>query len=388
MGSITATPPTQHPPSQLFAPLKLGNLTLAHRIVMAPMTRFRANDAHIPSPLAATFYGQRASVPGTLLITEATFISPRASGFPNTPGIFNGAQIAAWKTVTDAVHTKGSYIFLQLQALGRGADAALLKTDPDGPFDFVSSSATPIDSTQPVPRALSTSEIKSYIDDYATAARNAMEAGFDGVEIHGALGFLIDQFTQDVSNRRDDAYGGSVENRSRFALEVARAVVDAIGPDRVGVRLSPYSTFQGMKMADPVPQFVHLVQGLKDLGIAYLHLVESRVVGNEDVESQDEVVKAETLDVFVQAWGGVGPVLLAGGFTPESAKKAVDDEFKGKDVAIVFGRHFTANPDLPFRIANGIAFASYDRPTFYGGQEKGYTDFAFSDEFVRLQSKA
>ncbi|CAG8417253.1 unnamed protein product [Penicillium salamii] len=195
--------------SRLFEPLKIGTLQLNHRVVMAPLTRFRADNAHVPLPIVSTYYGQRASVPGTLIISEATFISPRAGGYPNVPGIWNSEQIAAWKEVTNAVHEKGSVIFLQLWALGRVAVPEIAKTEG---FDVVSSN-----------------EIQIFVAEYAQAARNSIEAGFDGVEIHGAGGYLIDQFTQNNCNKRDDEYGGSIENRSRFVLEVASAVSNAVG---------------------------------------------------------------------------------------------------------------------------------------------------------------
>ena len=342
---------------------------------MAPLTRYRANDAHVHTSLAVEYYTQRASVPGTLLITEATFISPRASGYANPPGIYNKDQIAAWSKVTDAVHKKGSYIFCQLWALGRTADPAIVRSEA-GEKWFASSSAVPMEAGRETPRALEEEEIWGFVGDYAQAAKNAIEAGFDGVEIHGANGYLMDQFTQDTANKRTDAWGGSVEKRSRFALEVARVVVDAIGSEKVGIRLSPFSSFQGMKMADPLPQFSHLIAGLKDLDLAYLHLVESRVTGNADIESTDKV------DPLLEIWGQTKPVLLAGGFQPGSAKLAVEEEYRGYNVLIVFGRHFIANPDLPFRIEKGIELTKYNRNTFYIAKSPvGYIDYPFSKEW-------
>jgi len=368
MGSTTATP------SRLFEPLKVGSVTLQHRLVMAPLTRFRADDAHVQLSFVPTYYAQRAAVPGTLLITEATFISHRAGGYPNVPGIWSDAQIAAWRKVTDAVHAKGSFIYCQLWALGRTANPDCAKAEG---IEVVSSSPNPIDSSHLVPKEMTHEEIKQFIGDYAQAARNAVEgAGFDGVEIHGANGYLIDQFLQDTCNRRTDSYGGSVENRSRFALEVTQAVVDAVGADKVGIRLSPFSTFQGMKMDDPIPQFTHVITKLKDFKLAYLHVVESRVSGNADIESTAKI------DFAVDAWAGTSPVLVAGGFRPDSAKRAVDEEYTDKDIAIVFGRYFISNPDLPFRIRQGIPLNPYDRETFYlPKSEKGYTDYPFSSEF-------
>ena len=340
---------------------------------MAPLTRFRANDAHVHGDLAVEYYSQRASVPGTLLITEATFISPRASGYPNVPGVYNAAQVAAWKKVTDAVHAKGSFIYCQLWALGRAATPDVLKKEGNEKW-YTSSSDIPLEG-KPKPRPLDEEEIWGYVQDYAHAAKTAIEAGFDGVEIHGANGYLVDQFLQDTANKRDDAWGGSVEKRSRFGLEVAKAVVEAVGADRTGIRLSPFSTFQQMKMAEPIPQFSHIIKGLKELKLAYIHLVESRVSGNADVEPTEKV------DPLLEVWNNASPVFLAGGFQPESAKKSVE-EYGKYDVVVVFGRHFIANPDLPFRVQKGIEFTKYNRDTFYKtGSPDGYIDYPFSKEF-------
>ncbi|KIW10861.1 hypothetical protein PV08_10160 [Exophiala spinifera] len=376
MGSIATSTASQS--SRLFEPLKIGTMTLGHRIAMAPLTRFRADDNHVPLPFVSTYYSQRGSTPGTLLVTEATFISPQAGGYANVPGIYTDEQVEAWRGVTSAVHARGSYIYLQLWHLGRCANPQVAAAEG---IRVVSSSPSPLlKDGQPeavVPHELTPEEIRGVVADYAAAARNAVErAGFDGVEIHGANGYLVDQFLQDGVNTRTDAYGGSVENRSRFGLEVARAVVDAVGPEKVGIRLSPFSTFQGMKMDDPVPQFTHFVTALKDLNLAYIHLVEARVSGITDVETTDNV------NFLIDAWDNTSPVLVAGGFTPDSAKRAVDHDYKDKDVAIVFGRHFISTPDLPFRIKKGIDLNPYDRATFYNPKsEIGYTNLPFSAEF-------
>ena len=359
----------------LFDPIRIGSIPLSHRVVMAPLTRYRANDAHVHTSLAVEYYSQRASVPGTLLITEATFISPRASGYANAPGIYSKDQIEAWKNVTDAVHKKGSYILCQLWALGRTAQPEIVRKEA-GEKWFASSSAVPMQAGTEAPRALEEEEIWGFIGDYVQAAKNAMEAGFDGVEIHGANGYLVDQFTQDVCNKRTDAWGGSVEKRSRFALEIAKAVTGAVGSDKVGIRLSPFSTFQAMKMADPIAQFGHLIRGLKELKLGYLHLVESRVLGNATIEATEKV------DPLLEIWGKASPVLLAGGFDPDSAKRAVEEEYTGYDLMIVFGRHFIANPDLPFRIQKGIELTKYNRDTFYNAKDPvGYIDYPFSKEW-------
>ncbi len=359
----------------IFDPIKIGRSELSHRLVLAPLTRYRANLSHVHGDLAVEYYSQRASVPGTLLITEATFISARAGGDDHAPGIYTADQIAAWKRVTDAVHAKGSFIFCQLWALGRVAQKEVLEREV-GPGWLVSSSAVPMEEGAETPRELTEDEIWSYIGDYAQAGKNAIEAGFDGVEIHGANGYLIDQFTQDTCNRRTDSWGGTIANRSRFGLEIAKAVIDAVGADRTGMRLSPFSDFQGMLMTDPVPQFSHLIQNLKNLHLSYLHLVESRVSGNADVEGTHKI------DFAVEIWGKTTPVLLAGGFQPESARNAIEEKYKEYQVLVVFGRYFISNPDLVFRVKKGLALSRYNRETFYVPESReGYVDYPFSREF-------
>lgn len=375
--SMGIAPPLQS--SRLFEPLNIGTMKLAHRVVMAPLTRFRAEDDHVLLQIAEDYYEQRAkAVPGTFIISEATMISPRASGYANVPGIEAKAQIEQWRKIVDKVHKAGSYIYLQLWALGRVADPSVRKAEGH-PAEVVSSSAVPYEEGAPVPRALEEEEIQQFIQDYADAAKIAVhEAGFDGVEIHGANGYLIDQFTQDTCNKRTDRWGGSIENRSRFAVEVTKAVIEAVGAERTGLRLSPWSQFQGMKMADPVPQFEHLNKELKKLNLGYLHLVESRISGNADVEATEKV------DPFVKVWGKTSPVLLAGGLKPDSAKKALDEEYKDIEMAAVFGRYFIPNPDLVYRLQHGSNLRDYDRNTFYTPKSKvGYADYEFSEEWKK-----
>lgn len=360
--------------SNLFKPLKLGNVQLQNRVVMAPLTRFRADDDHVPLPFVPEYYAQRASAPGTLLITEATFIAPQAAGYGNAPGIWSQAQIDSWKNVTEAVHKKGSFIYLQLWALGRAAAPGQLKKELGPDAKVVSASDIPFEGGA-TPTPLTEAEIKEYVGLYTQAAKNAVAAGFDGVEIHGANGYLIDQFLQDVSNNRTDSYGGSIENRARFGLEVSKSIVDAIGAERVGIRMSPYSSFQGMKMKDPIPQFSYYTQELKKLKLAYIHVVESRISGNAEVETTDKV------DFLIDIWDNQSPVLIAGGFTADSAKTAVDEEYKDKDIAIVFGRYFISNPDLVYRIQKDIPFTKYNRDLFYNkGEKHGYIDWEFAKE--------
>lgn len=361
--------------SKLFQPLKVGNMTLQNRIGMSPLTRFRASDEHVPGPLIAKYYAQRASAPGTLLVSEATFMSAISGGYDNVPGIYNQAQIDGWKQVTDAVHEKGSYIYCQLWDLGRAASPKVAERDG---FKVKSASAVPMEEGGNVPEALTLEEVRQKVLDYAQAAKNAVAAGFDGVEIHGANGYLVDQFIQDVSNQRTDAYGGSIENRSRFCVEVVEAVVKAVGADKVGIRLSPFGVFQGMGMKDPRPQFLDVLRKIREHKLAYVHFVRSQIAGNQDVQAKSE----DSLDWALDAWT-VSPVLIAGGFTDaEDAKVVLDGEFKDHDVVAMYGRYFISTPDLVFRLKEGIPLEKYNRDTFYlPKSETGYIDQPFSKEF-------
>lgn len=360
--------------SRLFKPLKIGSIELKNRVAMAPLTRFRVSDDHAILPFAAEYYGQRASVPGTLLITEATAITAQHGGYPNVPAIETQEQINAWKKVTAAVHEKGSFIYLQLWALGRVANKEYAQSQG---IEVKSSSATQLSEDLAVPKEMTAEDIKGTVGAYAQAARNAVEAGFDGVEIHAANGYLVDQFLQDTCNKRTDNYGGSVENRSRFAIEVTQAVVDAVGADKTGIRLSPFSKFQGMRMDDPISQFSHIIKKLNDLNLAYLHLVESRVAGDGDAEGHDSL--KPLYPIYTSS-----PILVAGAFKADSARKLVDEELKDRDVIVVFGRYFISTPDLVFRLEKGIDFNPYDRDSFYlPKSEKGYTDYPFSKEFKK-----
>ncbi|EMD36593.1 hypothetical protein CERSUDRAFT_115632 [Gelatoporia subvermispora B] len=358
---------------KLFHPVQLGGLTLAHRIAMAPLTRFRANRAHVLVDFAAEYYAQRASTPGTFIIAEATPIAPKAVGFFNVPGIWSDEQIAAWKHVTDAVHARGSYIFLQIWASGRATYLDALEAE-DPSLPYISASDVKL-STRPVaPRPLTISEIQDYIRTFADAAKNAVErAGFDGVEVHGANGYLIDQFIQDVTNKRTDEYGGSVENRARFALEIVDAVVEAVGEKKTGIRFSPWADFQEVGMDDPVPQFSYIVEQLRDRhpDLAYIHLIEPRAAGDGDRESQT----GESNDFLREIWAPRA-IISAGGFTRETA---IEHAEKTGDL-IAFGRAFISNPDLPRRLRENIPLTKWDRSTFYTAEEaKGYIDYAFAN---------
>ncbi|KAF4992473.1 hypothetical protein FGRMN_7144 [Fusarium graminum] len=355
--------------SRLFHPMKLGNLKVQHRIGMAPLTRLRASVDRIPNALMKQYYGQRASVPGTLLLTEGTLVSPAAGGgFARTPGIWSQDQVAAWKTITDEVHSRGSFIFVQLFAMGRAATVEVAREEG---VDIIGPSAIAFEGSNAQPRAMTTKEIHEMIQAFVTAAHNAINAGFDGVEIHGANGYLLDQFLQDVSNHRRDEFGGSIENRSRLISEILKHIVDAIGPERVGLRLSPWSTFQGMRMEDPIPQFTDIISKARDLNLVYLHLVESRISG-----SQDDRNGNEKLDFAYDIWNGA--FLIAGGYKLGDATRLVESEHPDKNIIVMFGRDFVSNPDLVYRIKEGIELNPYERKTFYTSDTVGYLDYPFA----------
>ncbi|KAH7905134.1 hypothetical protein BJ138DRAFT_1118750, partial [Hygrophoropsis aurantiaca] len=357
-------------------PIKVGDLALQHRVVLAPLTRCRAYDSHVPGPQAATYYAQRASTPGTLLITEATYISHDAGGFTNVPGIYTDDQIKGWKEITDAVHAKGSFIYLQLWALGRAADESVLASQVP-PSPYISSSPITLSGHNNPARELTTAEIRAYVQTYATAASNAVhKAGFDGVEVHGANGYLIDQFLQDVSNSRTDEYGGSVENRAKFALEVVDAVVKAVGATKTGIRLSPWSIFQDMGMKDPVPTYSYLVSNLTKHDLAYIHVTEPRVNGASDRDPKD--FEGQSNDFLRKIWGERA-YISAGGYTRELALQTAEN----KGDLIAFGRLYISTPDLPRRLKEDIPFSKGDRGMYYLAGDltpKGYSDWPFAEE--------
>lgn len=359
--------------SRLFQPLKVGNVHLRHRIGMAPLTRLRATEDRFPTVLMQEYYTQRCAVPGTLLIAEGTFVSENCGGFPNAPGIWNKGQIAAWRSITDAVHSRDCFIFCQLFAMGRAASSDVCRREG---YPILGPSAIPIDDSAPVPEAMTLDEIEALVQDFVNASKNAIEAGFDGVEIHGANGYLIDQFIQDVSNQRDDLYGGSIDNRSRLVDRIVASVVSAIQPERVGLRLSPWSTFQGMMMEDPIPQFTDVILKVQRYKIAYLHLVESRIAGAQDSNIN------KSLDFAYKAWDG--PILVAGGYTPIEAFEMTDKKHSGRDIVIIFGRHFISNPDLVYKINHGLELTKYKRSGFYTPESVvGYSDYPFCVEYLR-----
>ncbi|EPS98163.1 hypothetical protein FOMPIDRAFT_1165690 [Fomitopsis schrenkii] len=358
---------------KLFQPTVVGNHVLAHRVVLAPLTRSRADAEGVPSPHAVTYYAQRAVVPGTLLITEATFIAPFAGGgMQGSPGIWSEAQVEAWKRITHVVHEKGSRIFCQFWALGRTADPDLL--DAAG-FPYVSASDIKLSTYTRTPRALTVQEIKQYVDAHANAARNAIRAGFDGIELLAANGYLIDSFLQDVSNNRTDAYGGSIENRARFALEVIEGVAKEIGPERTAIRFGPWGRLNDMRMEDPKPQFSYLVSQIAERypRFAWIHVVEPRGWGF----TNSEPGPGESNDFIREIWAP-RPLISAGGHTRESAF-----EFAEKGDLVAFGRYFIAHPDLPLRLAKNLPLEKGNRALYYVQGPEGYIDYPFAEERVK-----
>jgi N-ethylmaleimide reductase len=352
--------------NRLFAPFTLGPITLPNRIVMAPLTRNRAIAGMVPSPLAVEYYGQRASA--GLLITEASQISQQGQGYQDTPGIFSPAQVEGWRKVTEHVHERGGRIFIQLWHVGRISHVSLqpgggapvaptalranTKTFVGGKFTEVSE-----------PRALALEEIPGIVDDYRRATANALAAGFDGVEIHGANGYLLDQFARDSTNNRTDAYGGAIENRARLMLEVSAAVAKEIGPERTGIRLSPVTPANDIADSDPQPLFDYIADRLSALGLAYIHVIEGATGGPRDNAPFDYASLRRRFKGAYIANNGYSSSLAAEALAANSAD------------LIAFGKLFISNPDLVERLKQGAPLNEPDRTTFYGGGAKGYTDY-------------
>jgi len=353
--------------TKLFEPYKLGPITLPNRLVMAPLTRNRAvPPGMVPSPLAVDYYGQRASA--GLLITEATQVSQQGQGYQDTPGIYSKEQVAGWKKITDRVHERGGHIFVQLWHVGRISHTSLQpgggkpvapsairakgKTFVGGQFVDVSE-----------PRALELSEIPGIIDDFKRGTANALAAGFDGVEIHGANGYLLDQFARDGTNKRTDAYGGSIENRAKLMLEVSKAVTAEAGPDKTGIRISPVTPANDTADSNPQPLFDYVVDGLEALKLVYIHVIEGATGGPRDIAPFDY---ASLRQRFKRAY---------------IANNSYDFELATKQLAanaadlIAFGKPFISNPDLVERLKKGAPLNEWDKNTFYGGGAKGYTDY-------------
>lgn len=356
----------------LLRSYKLGNISLSNRLVMAPMTRNRAGEGNTATELMATYYRQRSSA--GLIVSEGTQISEQGVGYPRTPGIHSDKQVESWKKVTGAVHEEGGKIFAQIWHVGRISHPIFHSGDlpvapsavkpegqaftPEGMKDFVT------------PRALKTDEIPGIIEDYVQAAKNAIRAGFDGVEIHGANGYLIDQFIQDGTNNRSDQYGGNKENRARFAMEVTEAVAKAVGSDRTGIRLSPSGEFNDMYDSNPKETFTYLIEQLNQYDLAYLHLVEPLT----DVRDKTGYA-SRVAEFFRPAYDGT--LITCGKYDRDSGMEVLD---KGNADLVAYAKLFLANPDLPERFAANTDLNKPDRDTFYGGNEKGYTDYPFMEE--------
>jgi len=369
----------------LFEPLQLGDLTLANRIVMAPLTRMRSKQpGNIPYALNAQYYAQRAGA--GLIITEATQISQQGQGYPGTPGIHSPEQVVGWQSVTQSVQAKGGKIFLQLWHVGRISHSS---HQPGGKPPVAPSAITPTgkvftadwkQADYETPHALEIAEIKAILRDYQHACTQARQAGFDGVEVHGANGYLLDQFLQDGSNKRVDEYGGNFANRARLLLEVVDSAIAVWGKGRVGVRLSPFGTFNDMSDSDPVGLFSFVLEALNERGIAYVHVIEPRATsaGGSEAANQDA---PSTSALFKKLFRGA--FISAGGYSPEMAQSTVT---LGQADAIAFGRLYISNPDLAERIKAGVALTPYNRATFYGGAEKGYTDYPFAIQPIAMKS--
>lgn len=367
----------------LFDPLDLSGLPLANRIVMAPLTRNRSPRA-VPLPMTATYYAQRASA--GLLITEATAISHQGQGYADVPGLYSPEALAGWRAVTDAVHAKGGKIVVQMWHVGRISHTALqpddqapvapsaiqakAKTyliDANGNGSFVPTSA---------PRALDVGELPGIVEDYRRAARAALEAGFDGVEVHAANGYLIDQFLRSGSNHRRDAYGGSIENRARFLFEVVDAIAAEIGARRTAIRLSPVTPANDAFDPDPQPLFEYVARGLAPRGLSYVHVIEGATGGPRDYQQGERPFDYAALKQAYRQAGGKGAWMVNNGYDRRSAEHAIAT---GAADLVAFGKAFISNPDLVERLRSDAPLNQWDNSTFYGGDERGYIDYAALD---------
>jgi N-ethylmaleimide reductase len=354
-------------PTKLFESYQLGPITLPNRLVMAPLTRNRAvPPGMVPSPLAVEYYGQRATA--GLLITEASQVSQQGQGYQDTPGIYSKEQVAGWKKVTDRVHDKGGRIFIQIWHVGRVSHISLQPNGgaPVAPSAVRAKGKTFVGGTFAdisEPRALELSEIPGIIDSFRRATANALSAGFDGVEIHGANGYLLDQFAKDGANKRTDAYGGPIENRARLMLEVAQAVAAEAGANRTGIRISPVTPANDISDSNPQPLFDHIVDGLSALKLVYLHVVEGATGGPRDNAPFDYASLRKRF---------AGAYMANNGYDVELAAKVL--AANSADL-IAFGKPFISNPDLVERLKTGAPLNDWDKATFYGGGAKGYTDY-------------
>jgi N-ethylmaleimide reductase len=353
-------------PSKLFEPFKLGSITLANRLVMAPLTRNRALKGLVPNPLAVEYYGQRASA--GLLISEASQVSQQGQGYQDTPGIYSDEQIAGWRKVTDRVHAKGGRICLQLWHVGRISHTSLQPNNgaPVAPSAIRARTKTFVNGTfadVSEPRALGLSEIPGIIDSFRKGAANAITAGFDGVEIHGANGYLLDQFAKDGTNKRTDAYGGSIENRARLMLEVSKAVVAEVGAGRTGIRISPVTPANDVSDSNPQPLFDHIVDHLNALNLVYIHVIEGATGGPRDNAPFDYHSLRNRFK---------GAYIANNGYDFKLANEVLS---ANEADLIAFGKLFISNPDLVERFRRGAPLNAFDKATFYGGGAKGYTDY-------------
>jgi N-ethylmaleimide reductase len=357
----------------MFTPVNLGSIQLKNRLVMAPLTRMRAVAGDVPNPLAKTYYAQRASA--GLIITEATQISHLGKGYPGTPGIYSPEQTAAWKEIVEAVHAKGGSIVAQLWHVGRISHSSL---HPEQGHPEAPSAITPTGQTYgadwklhdyETPHAMSLDDIARLLKEYELAAQNAKVAGFDGIEIHSANGYLLDQFLQDKTNRRSDQYGGSVENRMRLLAEVIETVCKVFSSDRVGVRLSPYGTFNDIGDSDPIGLFTAVIQKLNTYHLAYVHMIEPRSssAGGGDQVNEGAPITSELFRAAYQ-----GKFITAGGYDQTLGEKVLEE---GLADAVAYGRIYISNPDLVERFQQNALLNPYNRATFYGGEELGYTDY-------------
>lgn len=371
---------------KLFTPVNLGAIQLEHRVVMAPLTRSRSTlPGNTPNDLMAEYYAQRASK-GGLLIGEATNISASSRGWLGAPGLFTDEQVAGWRKVISAVHAKGGHMIAQLWHTGRASHIEISGTTPvsasvnpsywQNPDHLVSA---PSGWVQPSPhRALTLEEIPAIIEDYRRAARRAKDARFEGVELHAANGYFIDQFLQDNSNHRTDQYGGSIENRARLLFEVVAALVSVWGDGRVAVRIGPAGKWNDMNDSDPNMLFTYVAEKLNRFNLAYLHIIEPRVKGNIVVaEGQGAIASEQLREVFK------GNIVAAGGFEPDTAEAIVEAD---NAEAVAFGRHFISNPDLPLRIQESLPLIPYDRDTFYTFDARGYIDYGPSIPSMAVRS--
>ena len=356
--------PTKTTPD-LFTPIDIGPLSLPNRIAMAPLTRSRAAEGNVPTALNALYYAQRASA--GLIISEATQVSPEGQGYISTPGIHSAEQIKGWQCVTGAVHVAGGRIVLQLWHVGRISHQSF---QPGGKLPVAPSAIKPNGQAFtakgfepiPTPRALELAEIPGIVAQYAQGARNAMAAGFDGVEVHGANGYLIDQFLRDGSNKRTDAYGGSIENRARFLLEVVDAVTAAVGPERTGLRISPQNGQNDIADSDPQSLFNHVASAISGKGLSFLHVIEGDTGGTPVPPFDYKEIK--------RRFGGI--VIANNGFDKTRANEAIEE---GRADLVAFGKPFISNPDLVTRLYLNAPLAPANRETFYGGADQGYTDY-------------